>query len=151
PMCGADDGPRLRAPAQFVAAEGNKSGSLRQRLCRGRLVRQAPTAEIDERPTAEILNKGYFMFASKRSELCRWCRGGKSLDRIVAGVRLEDQTGPRSDRCRKIGEVGAVGRADLEQPSAGARHDAGQSKRAADLDQLAARHDRLAPFGQCIE
>ena len=41
-------------------------------------------------------------------------------------------------------EMGAVGGADLDQPGAGAGHDVGHAEGAADLDQLAARDDRLA-------
>ena len=47
--------------------------------------------------------------------------------------------------------VRAVGRADLDEPRAGAAHDLRQAKGAADLDQLAARHDRAAPPGESIE
>ena len=45
----------------------------------------------------------------------------------------------------------AVGGADLDQPRAGARHDVRHAERAADLDQLAARHDRLAAARQRVE
>ena len=117
----ADDEPRLRSAEQFVAAEGNKIGSLRQRLSRGRLVRQAPAAEIDQRPAAEIFDKGYFMLASECGEICRSGGGGKALDRIVAGMRLEDQPGLRPDRGCKVGEMGAVGGPDLTQPGAGGK------------------------------
>ena len=48
-------------------------------------------------------------------------------------------------------EMGAVGGADLDQPGAGAGHDVGHAEGAADLDQLAARDDRLAPLGQGVE
>ena len=57
----------------------------------------------------------------------------------------------RADRGGEIGEMGAVGGADLAQPRAGACHDVGQAERAADLDQLAARDDRLAPVGQRVQ
>ena len=40
-------------------------------------------------------------------------------------------------------EMRAVGRADLDQAAARARHDVGNAEGAADLDQLAARDDRL--------
>ena len=45
----------------------------------------------------------------------------------------------------------AVGGADLDQLRAGARHDVGHAERAADLDQLAARDDRLAPARERVE
>ena len=45
----------------------------------------------------------------------------------------------------------AVGGADLDQLRAGARHDLRHAEGAADLDQLAARHDRLAALRQRVE
>ena len=53
----ADDEPGLRAAEQFVAAEGDEVGALRQRFGDGRLVRQAPALEVDQRAAAEILDK----------------------------------------------------------------------------------------------
>ena len=47
--------------------------------------------------------------------------------------------------------MGAVGGADLDEPRAGAGHDVGHAEGAADLDQLAARDDGLAPLGQRVE
>ena len=47
--------------------------------------------------------------------------------------------------------MGAVGRADLDEPGAGARHDLRHAEDAADLDEFAARHDGLAAVGQRIE
>ena len=91
------------------------------------------------------------MLAGKGRELdCRHC-GGEPLDRVVAGMHLEDEPGFRPDRRREVGQMGAVGRPDLAQPRAGAGHDVGQSKRAADLDQLAARHDRFTPVRQGVQ
>jgi len=47
--------------------------------------------------------------------------------------------------------VGTVGGADFDQFGAGAAHDFGHTEGAADLDQLAARDDHLAPLGQGVE
>ena len=47
--------------------------------------------------------------------------------------------------------MGAVGGADFDQFGAGAAHDLGHAEGAADLDQFAARDDRLAPLGERIE
>ena len=47
--------------------------------------------------------------------------------------------------------MGAIGGADLFKPRAGARHDVRHAERAADLDQLAARHDGFAALGQRVE
>ena len=45
----------------------------------------------------------------------------------------------------------AIGGADLDEPRAGLPHDVGNAERAADLDQLAARDDDLAPAGERAE
>ena len=47
-----------------------------------------------------------------------------------------------------VGGARAVGRADLAQPRAGALHDLGDAEAVADLDELAARDDDLAPAGE---
>ena len=65
----ADDEPGLRAAQQFVAAEGDEIGARRQRLGDGRLVRQAPALEIDQRAAAEILDQRHAAFARQRREL----------------------------------------------------------------------------------
>ncbi len=56
-----------------------------------------------------------------------------------------------TDRADIVLAVRAVGGADLDQPGAGARHDVRHAEGAADLDQLAARDDRLAALGQRVE
>ena len=66
-------------------------------------------------------------------------------------MRLEDQAGAVADRLLVVPKVRAVGGADLDQAGAGARHDVGQPERAADLDQLAARHDRILAGPEGVE
>ena len=61
----ADDEPGLRATKQFVAAERDEIGTLRQRFGDGRLVRQVPGFEIDQRTAAEIFDKRDAAFASE--------------------------------------------------------------------------------------
>ena len=73
------------------------------------------------------------------------------MDRVIAGVDLQDQRRLGTDRGGEIAQMGAVGGTDLAQPRAGALHDVGQAERAADLDQLAARDDRLAPGRQRVQ
>src|SRR5215475_14957264 len=45
----------------------------------------------------------------------------------------------------------AIGGADLDQAGAGPEHDLGQTERATDLDQLAARNDSVPASGEGIE
>ncbi len=87
----------------------------------------------------------------ERREVRRRNRSGKALDRVIAGMCFQDQRGLRPDCRGEIGEVGAVGGADLAQAGPSADHDVGQAERAADLDQFAARDDRLAPVGERIQ
>jgi hypothetical protein len=56
-------------------------------------------------------------------------------------------------RPHRLGVVrgGAVGGADLDQLGAGATHDLRHPEGAADLDQLAARHNRRATLGECVQ
>ena len=53
----ADDEAGLRPAEQLVAAEGDEIGAGLERLGDGRLVRQAPAVEIDQRAAAEILDQ----------------------------------------------------------------------------------------------
>ena len=52
---------------------------------------------------------------------------------------------PLRDRALVVGAAGAVGGADLDQPRARLRDHVGDAEAAADLDQLPARDDDLAP------
>jgi len=62
----------------------------------------------------------------------------------------QDGRRPRAalEGSRVVAQVGAVGGADLDQPGAALLQDLGDPERAADLDQLAARHQHLAAGGQ---
>ena len=64
---------------------------------------------------------------------------------------LHDRRGVRADRRGVVLEMRAVGGADLDQAAAGAGHDVGNAEGAANLDQLAARDDHLAPVRQRIQ
>ena len=78
---------------------------------------------------------------------------GQLTDRRVSGeaddpeVRLVgDEDGGRvvSDGTGKVDEMGTVGAADLGEYRTRGRHHVGETKRTADLDQLAPRYDDLA-------
>ena len=86
--------------------------------------------------------------APERRQLGDRDRRGEALDAEVARVHLEDAAGVGADRGRVVGEGGAVRRADLTQPRAGARDQVGQPEPVADLDHLAAADDDLATGGQ---
>jgi hypothetical protein len=63
-------------------------------------------------------------------------------------VHLEQRAPCLAERALVVGEVRAVGGADLDQRAPAAREDLRDAERVADLDQLAARDDDLAPGGE---
>ena len=64
---------------------------------------------------------------------------------VVGGVDAEDGARRGAERARVVGGARAVGRAHLAQPRARALDDLGDAEPVADLDELAARDDDLAP------
>src|SRR5206468_2219524 len=76
---------------------------------------------------------------------------GEAGDLKVGAMDLEQHTTVRRQRAFVVVRMRAIGRADLDQLRAGPRHDVGNSKRPADLHQLAARHDRIAAAGKRAE
>ena len=94
---------------------------------------------------------GQALFARQRHQLGGRHRLGEALDGVVRRMDLHDRRGVGADRRGVVLEMRAVGRADLDQAAAGARHDVGNAEGAADLDQLAARDDDLAAGGQRVQ
>ena len=69
-------------------------------------------------------------------------RLGEAGHREVGGMDPQhDPTEPIGERRLDVGGTGPVGRPDLDEPSAGAPDDLRDANAAADLDELAARHD----------
>ena len=103
----ADDEPRLRAAQQFVAAEGDEIGA-RAPAPRRRSARAAgPNASRSTSvPLPRSSTNGIAVLARQRGELRRRHRGGEALDRVIAGVHLEDQPGLRPDRGGEIARDG---------------------------------------------
>ena len=107
-------------------------------------MRQAPGLEIDQSAAAEVLDHRQPLLACQRHQLGGRNRLGEALHGVVRGVDLHDRRGVGADRGGVIPEMRAVGGANLDQAAAGACHDVGNAEGAADLNQLAARHDHLA-------
>ena len=107
--------------------------------------------EVDEGAGAEVVDERHAVRPGDRGEL----GGGHLLDEaddaVVRGVDLEDQPGVGGKRGAVVAGVGAVGGADLDDARPGPRHDVGHPEGAADLDQLAARDDRLAALRQRVQ
>ncbi len=137
----ADDQAGLRAAEQLVAAERDNVCAGRNGFLHGGLVRQPPLRQVGERTATEIDGDRQPVLARERREFGERRLLREAADRVVAAVHLHQQPGARADRVRVVAQVGAVGRADLAQLGAGTTHDVGDAEGAADLDQLAARHD----------
>ena len=73
---------------------------------------------------------------------------GEADDAEVRLVHAEQERGVGADRPLVVGGARAVRRPDLDEARAGAREDVGDAEAVADLEQLAARDDDLAPLGE---
>ena len=71
----------------------------------------------------------------------------KALNAVVGRMNLQDHGRVGRDGALVVGQVRAVGGADLDEPGARGRHDIGDAEAAADLDELAATHDDLFARG----
>ena len=69
---------------------------------------------------------------------------GEPFDAEIRRMDAQDQRGAFADRRRIVCAARLVRRAHLAQDRARLRHDVRDAEAAADLDQLAARHDHLA-------
>src|SRR6185369_1369382 len=76
---------------------------------------------------------------------------GEAGDGEVAAVHLEDGARVGTEGALVVGEVRAVRRADLAEARATLSHYFVHAEAAADLHQLAAREDRVAPVGDRVE
>jgi hypothetical protein len=76
---------------------------------------------------------------------------GEAGDGVVAAMHFHQHRGARADGAVVVGGVGAVGGAHFNQLDARALHDVGNAERAADLDELTARHHDFAPVGQRVQ
>ncbi len=82
--------------------------------------------------------------ASSASRRCR----GEADHAEVRLVHAHQRGGIRADRRLVVGQRRAVGGADLDQPRPGLGEDVGDAEPVADLDQLPAADDHLAPAGE---
>ena len=64
---------------------------------------------------------------------------------------LEQEPGLVPERVLVVAQMRAIRRADLDELGTRAAHDLGHPERAADLDELAARHDRCAALRERVE
>ena len=147
----SDDEPRLRTAKQLVAGEGDEIGALRHRLGHCGLMGQAEAREIDECSGAEVVDQRHVVPVRKLRKIAARHGGGEPLDTVIRGMHLENERGFSAERLGVVLRVRAVGGTDLDEPRARARHNVGNAERAADLDQFAARDDRLASLRKRVE
>ncbi len=100
--------------------------------------------QIGERAAAEIFDHRNAGAHAERGELRPRDARDKAVDAIVRRVRAQQQRRARRQRARVVVEVDFVRRADFDQHGAAAREHVGQTKAAADLDELVARDDHFA-------
>ena len=138
PACGPPSSlspEKQTTPAPRASRPGAKTSSGRPRRERSISV-PLPRSSASGRPRC----------SASAGELGELGLGHEAPEGEIAAVHLEQQRGVRVDRGLVVAQMGAVGRADLDQAHARRRHDLGHPERAADLDQLAARHDRGPPL-----
>jgi hypothetical protein len=140
------DDPRLRAAEQLVAGEADEIGSGRERVPRGRLVR-----ERDQCSRSEVVDEGDPVACRDVGKLGRRRLLGEADDAEVRLVDAQEEGGLGPDRVLVVVHAGAVRRPDLDQPGAGPGEDVRDPEAVADLDQLATRDQHLASVRECGE
>ena len=137
PACGPPSSlSPLKVTRSAPAAIASRDRGL---VCEAVTGRDRPTCRCrDPRPAASHAR------APAPRKLARRDGRREALDGVVAGVHLHEQRGARADRRGIVLEMGAVGGADLDQLAPARAMMSGMRNDAADLDQLAARDDRLA-------
>ena len=139
-----DQDARLPAAEQLVAGESHQVRAASEQLLRRRLAGQAETPHVHQGAAAGVHHDGKAVAVGDRRQFADGNGAREAAHPVVARVRLEQQRGVFADGVFVVAFVRAVGRADFAQTAAGAFHHLGQSERAADLDEFAAR-DRHFP------
>ncbi len=103
---------------------------------------------MDEHARAEVVDERQAVPPRHRCELFDRGLLGEADDAEVRLVHPQQDRRLRPDRALVVGRARAVRRPDLAQPRARAREHVGDPEAVADLDQLAARDEHLAPLGQ---
>ncbi|SAF68316.1 Uncharacterised protein [Enterobacter asburiae] len=143
----ADDNPGLRPAKQLVAGKADQADACGNHLLRHRLFGQLIKAQIHQRAAAEIGNHRNIQFAANRRQLALFNRFGEAFNMIIAGVNLHQQGGIFIHRRAIIFRMGAVGSAHLMQRAARLAHHVRNTKRPANLHQLAAGNHHLFAAG----
>gem|GEM_PF-4414863 len=141
----------MRTPQQLVTGKGDQIEPISHRFEDGSLVRETVIREVDERAATEVFDGGDAGPPAEGRQCIRRDVGDKAFDRKVRAMATQQERRARRQRLFEVAQVDFVGRADFDQRRAAAREDFGESKAAADLDQLVARDDDLAAFCKGVE
>jgi hypothetical protein len=139
----ADDDPGLRPAEELVAGEADQVGACGQALLRRRLA-----LEMDEHAGAEVVHERQTGARGHPGQLLDRRLLGETDDAEVGLVNAQQHCRLGADRVLVVGRTRAVRRTDLAQPRARARENVRDAEAVADLDQLAARDQHLALFGE---
>ncbi len=120
-----------------------RSAPAREALGRSRLV-----ADGDERARAEVVDERKLVRVGDGGELGQPRALGEPDDAEVRLVHAKKHGGVGADRALVVGRPRAVRRSHLDESCAGASEHVGDAEAVADLDELAARDDHLAPLGE---
>jgi len=143
--------PRLRPPEKLVAAGADEIGAGSERLLHRSLVTQPMAAQVAQVAAPLVHEHGHAAPAAEARQVRQRHGVGEADDAVIARMHLQEERRLRTDRPLVVGEARLVRRAHLAQDGAALREDVGDAERAADLDQLAARDDHLAPLRQRVE
>ena len=138
-------------PPSNLSPENVTTSAVSCRLPSCWLRLQPVLREVDQRARPEIVGERNARLFSDRAKLRRPDLGGEALNAVVRRVDFQYQPGPFVQRRAIILRMRAIGRTDFDQSRASARHDFRHAKRAADLDELAARHDHLATARKSVQ
>ena len=145
----------MRRTEQLVAREADQVDAALHRVEDERLVSQQGLQRLAsgalEQARTEVEAGDDVARPADVRQIARAHLLDETRDAEVARVHLDEQARALVDRALVVRAPRAVRRAHLDQLRVRARHDVGHAERAADLDQLAARHDRLAPAGEGLE
>ncbi len=139
----ADEQPGLRAAEELVAREADDGRAGAHRAAHGGLVGERGQV-VGQDARADVVDHGDAQ-AAERLDLDLLDEADRAE---VRRVGAQERRGVGRDRPRVVGQPRTVRRADLDHPRAGLGHDLGDPERAADLDELPARDDELAPGGE---
>src|SRR5207253_10669743 len=138
----------LRPAEELVTAEGEDVGALTDRVADRELLSKSEAGRVEEGTAAKIVNERDVVLAPECRELAPLRTRDETGDLEVARVHAEDRAGPLADRGRVIARVRAVRRAHLDELRSRATEHIGNAEAAADLNELAARHDDLLARGK---